>query len=123
MSTKIIYLKLKGAKPTYELQWSYDQRTWAKVEPSSPSTEVQPGDEVDWEADESIAKMKIKFKKGNIIPNGNISGNDSKKPIGRVSTGAKKGISDSYTITVKPADGGPAGQYDPDLKIPTGQEI
>ncbi len=118
MSTKVIYLKLTGSKPSYELQWSYDQRTWAKVEPTSPSTEVHPEDELDWDADDSIAKVKIKFKKGNIIPNGNLSGNDSKKPVGRVKKGVKKGISDSYTITVKPADGGPVGQYDPELKVP-----
>ncbi|MEQ9229658.1 MAG: hypothetical protein RIF46_03180 [Cyclobacteriaceae bacterium] len=122
MSTKTIYLKLTGSKPEYQLQWSYDQSTWAKVQPNSPSTEVNAGDELDWDADDSIAKVKIKFKKGNIIPNGNISGNDSKHPKGQVPSGVANKLSDSYTITVKPADGGPTGEYDPDIKTPGGGE-
>ncbi|NND63334.1 MAG: hypothetical protein HKN48_09085 [Flavobacteriaceae bacterium] len=118
MSTKIIYLKLTGSKPDYQLQWSYDQSTWAKVQPKSPSTEIKPGDELDWNADESISKMKIKFAKGNIISNKDISGNDSKNPKGRVKNGVGQGLSDSYTITVKPSDGGSTGEYDPDIKTP-----
>ncbi len=118
MSTKTIYLKLTGSKPEYQLQWSYDQRTWAKVEPTSPSTDVNPGDELDWDADDSISNVKIKFKSGNIIPNGNISGNDTKKPKGNVKADASKGSTDSYTIKVKPAAGGGYQEYDPDLKVP-----
>ena len=118
MSTKIIYLKLTGSNPNYQLQWSADQRTWSKVEANSPSTEVESNDELDWSADDSIDKIKIKFDNGNIIPNGNISDNDSKLPKGKVKSNAPKGASDSYTIKVKPADGGPSGEYDPDIRTP-----
>lgn len=120
MSTKMIYLKLEGTGKSRVLQWSYDGNRWAKVEPNSPSTEIEPGDEVDWEGDDSISKLKIKFDKGNIIPNKDVRGNDSRTPKGRVKSDAAKGSSDSYTITVKPADGGPTGEYDPDLKVPQG---
>lgn len=118
MSTKTIYLKLIGSQPNYQLQWSYDQTTWAKVEATSPSTDVNPGDEVDWDADDSIENVKIKFKNGNIIPNGNITGNDTKKPKGNVKSDAAKGSSDTYTIKVKPTAGGGYQEYDPDLKVP-----
>lgn len=120
MSTKTIYLKLEGSNPNYQLQWSYDRKTWAKVEPNSPSTQVDSGDELDWSADASIDKVKIKFAKGNIIPNGKISGNDGKTPKGTVVNGVGKNLTDTYTIKVKPADGGPTGEYDPDINTPKG---
>lgn len=118
MAIKTIYLKLVGNKPDYQLQWSYDQQSWAKVEPTSPSTELDSDDELDWDADDSIQKVQIKFDKGNIIPNGNIRDNDTKKPKGRVKNGVGRGLSDSYTIKVQPAGGGGLKEYDPDIKTP-----
>lgn len=115
---KTIYLTLKGSKQNYELNWSYDKRSWDKVTESSPSTQIDPDEELDWECDDdTIKKIQIKCKKGNIIPNGNISGNESKKVKGR----SKKDCwdqSDNYTIKVQPADGGGLKEYDPELKTP-----
>ncbi|MEP0368569.1 MAG: hypothetical protein ABJN36_16950 [Cyclobacteriaceae bacterium] len=118
MPKKTIFLKLIGAKPDYQLQWSYDQKTWAKVEPTSPSTELDSGDELDWESDDSIQKIQIKFKKGNIISNRNLSGNDSKKVKGIAKSGLAKGLTDPYTIKVQPAGGGGLKEYDPDVNTP-----
>lgn len=120
MATKIIYLKLVETKADYELQWSEDQRTWAKVTATSPSTQLDSDDELDWSADASIAKIQIKFAKGNIIPNSNIRGNDTKEPKGRVLNGVARGLSDTYTIKVQPAGGGALKEYDPDIKTPPG---
>lgn len=118
MATITIYLKLVGTKKDYELQWSYDQETWEKVTPTSPSTELDSDDELDWDADDSIKKIQIKFKKGNIIPNSILSGENTRKIRGRVKRGLAKGLKDSYTIKVQPAGGGGLKEYDPDVHTP-----
>lgn len=118
MSTKIIYLKLIGSKPDYQLQWSEDQSRWQKVTATSPSTQLDSNDELDWDADDSIQKVQIKFNKGNIIPNGNIRDNDTKRPKGTVKNGVGRNLSDSYTIKVQPAGGGGLKEYDPEITTP-----
>lgn len=120
MATITIYLKLTGSNPTYQLQWSGDQTNWQKVTATSPSTQLDSDDELDWDADDSIQKVQIKFNKGNIIPNGNIRDNDTKKPKGTVSNGVGRNLSDSYTIKVQPAGGGGLKEYDPEIKTPPG---
>lgn len=123
MGIKTIYLRLTGTNPNYQLQWSYDQVTWAKVQSDSPSTEVKGGDELDWSGDSTIDKIKIKFNKGNIISDSGISGNDTKKPKGTVPSGVANNLTDSYTIKVKPAAGGAQKEYDPDLKTPNDEDL
>ncbi|MFT6865241.1 MAG: hypothetical protein ACJA08_000058 [Cyclobacteriaceae bacterium] len=118
MATKTIYLKLDGAKPNYQLQWSYDNVTWAKVTATNPTTEVDSDDELDWDADDSIGKIKINFTKGNIIPNSGVTGNDTKKPKGKALKNLAKGLSDAYTIKVQPAGGGGLEEYDPKVSTP-----
>lgn len=120
MATKIIYLKLVETKADYELQWSEDQRTWAKVTATSPSTQLDSDDELDWSADASIANVQIQFNKGNIIPNSSIRGNDTKQPKGTVKSGVARGLSDTYAIMVQPAGGGGLQEYDPEVKTPPG---
>lgn len=120
MATITINLRLvSSGKKSYELQWD-DEGTWTKVSADSPTTTVNSGDEIDWVGDDSIKKMKIKFTKGDIIPNDCVSGNDSDCPKGQCNRDLGPGLSDSYTITVKPADGGPTGEYDPKVKTPGG---
>lgn len=119
MATKTIYLKLVNSKPDYQLQWSDDQRTWTKVTATSPSTTVNSDDELDWDADDSIQKIQIKFNKGNIIPNGNVRDNDTKAPKGTVINGVGKNLTDSYTIKVQPAGGGGLKEYDPEIVTPS----
>lgn len=118
MATKIIYLKLVETKTDYQLQWSEDQHTWAKVTATSPSTQLDSDDELDWSADASITKVQIQFNKGNIIPNSNIRSNDTRQPKGSVITGVARGLSDTYTIKVQPAGGGGLKEYDPEVKTP-----
>lgn len=114
-----IFLKLVGSKPDYQLQWSYDQRTWAKVQPNSPSTQVDSDDTLEWDVDdESIDFIQIRFDKGNIIPNGSVRGNGSKQARAQVPNNVGRNLSDSYTISVKPANGGGVSEYDPDIKTP-----
>jgi hypothetical protein len=118
MATKTIYLKLVNSKPDFQLQWSEDQTTWTKVTATSPSTVVDSGDELDWDADDSIQKIQIKFAKGDIIPNSNVRGNDSKTPKGTVIDGVAKNLTDTYTIKVQPAGGGGLKEYDPEIQTP-----
>ncbi len=118
MATKTIFLKLIGAKPNYQLQWSYDNKIWAKVTPMDPITQVDADDELDWDADDSIGKVKINFTKGNIIPNNAVTGNDTKKPKGKALKNLAKGLTDSYTIKVQPAGGGGLKEYDPKISTP-----
>ena len=117
MADITIHLRLTGTNPDYELQWSYDQSTWSKVQPNSPSTEVDSDDNLDWSADDTIQKVKIKFDKGNIIPN--VSDDDTKDPKGKVKSNVARGLTDSYTIKVQPSGGGGLKEYDPDIKTPT----
>lgn len=119
MSTKKIYLTLTGSNPNYQLKWNNDNgSTWTKVGPTSPSTTVEANDEVEWIADGTIDKVKIKFKKGDIISNNDITGNDGKDPKGKVKSNVGKGLTDTYTIKVKPHAGGSQKEYDPDIKTP-----
>jgi hypothetical protein len=99
--------------------WSTDQRTWAKVQSNSPSTTVDSDDELEWDVDDdTIDNIKIQFAKGNIISNGSVRGNNSKKVQAQVPNGVARNLTDSYTIKVKPANGGAVGEYDPDVKTP-----
>ena len=120
MATTTIYLKLVGSNPNYQLQWSTDQSTWTKVGPTSPSNTVDSGDEMIWQADDTIDKVKIKFTNGDIISDGSITGNDGKAPKGTVKQNVPRKLTDTYTIKVKPSAGGPSSEYDPDIKTPTG---
>ncbi len=118
-NTYKFYLKLQGSNPNYQLMWSTDQRTWAKVQSNSPSTIVDSDDELEWDVDDdTIDNIKIQFAKGNIISNGNVQGNNTKKVQAQVPNGVGKNLTDSYTIKVKPANGGPVGEYDPDIRTP-----
>ncbi|MFY0599664.1 MAG: hypothetical protein JXR03_08325 [Cyclobacteriaceae bacterium] len=119
MTKIVIDLKLvESGKNDYELQWSQEGSAWAKVTPDSPTTEVADGDTLEWNADSSsIRKTQIKFKKGNIIPNDSIKGNDTDCVSATVSN-VKKDESDSYTIKVQPVGGGGLKEYDPNVKTP-----
>lgn len=109
------YLRLENN----QLQWSTDQSNWSKVTPTSPSTTVDSDDEMEWETnDDNIQWIKVRFSGGNIIPNGNVNGNQSKQVRANVPNGIAKGLSDSYTITVKPSNGGAPGEFDPDIQTP-----
>lgn len=120
MTKMTINLKLvESSKNDFELQWSEDGRVWSKVTPSSPTTTLTSDVELDWNADDSIKKIQIKFKNGSIIPNGAISGNDSKKVKGRCKKRVEYGLSDTYTIKVQPAKGGGMKEYDPIIKTPS----
>lgn len=115
---KKIYLNLTGQTASdYQLQWSADKLNWEKVTATNPSTEINPEEEIDWEADDTIEKLHIKFRKQNIISNSDLRGNDTRSVKGN----AKKGAyaeQDSYTIKVKPANGGPTEEYDPEIYTP-----
>lgn len=118
--TKItIKLKLvESGKNDFELQWSNDGKTWSKVTERSPKTVLESGDELDWDADDSIKKIKIKFKKGNIIANKSILENDTKCPRGGCGRSLAMGLKDTYTIKVQPANGGAIKEYDPIVETP-----
>jgi hypothetical protein len=114
------YLKLQGSNPNYQLMWSTDQSNWSKVQPNSPSTTVDSEDEMEWEADDdTIDSVTVHFNNGNIISNGSLNGNNSKKVSGRVPKNVAHKLTDTYTIKVKPAAGGSVAEYDPDIKTPT----
>ena len=116
MADKTIHLRLTGSNPNYELQGSYDQSTWAKVQDDSPITEVDSDDTLDWQADGTIDNVKIKFDKGNIIPS--VTDDDTKHPKGTVKSNVGKALSDSYIIKVKPSGQGGYNEYDPGVKTP-----
>ncbi|WP_258104157.1 hypothetical protein [Marinoscillum sp. MHG1-6] len=111
-----IYLTLDGTT----LKWSPNGSTnWTPVGPDSPKTGVNENDEVDWIADDTISKVKIKPNKSAIIKQ--VNGDDTKTPKGVTNSSIPNPTTEKYTISVKPAD--PAGGYldfDPELRYPPG---
>ena len=107
---KTIYLRLA-------LQWSEDQSTWEKVTPTSPVTEIDPGEEVDWVADSaSIRALRITPDDGgNIIVQ--VRDNNSNAPKGDTNPNATPNDSQSYVISVQPAGGGGFQEYDPEIRV------
>ncbi|WP_370090468.1 hypothetical protein [Ekhidna sp.] len=101
------------------LKYQDSSGNWQVVDAGNPSTGVNSGDEVDWVADDTISKVKIKPNQNQILEK--VNDNDSKKPKGKVKNGLTGTINVKYTISVKPASGG--GGYidvDPDLHYPKG---
>jgi hypothetical protein len=120
MATKFkFYLKLQGSNPNYQLMWSTNQSSWHKVQPDSPSTTVDSDDQMEWEADDAtIDNLNIQFNHGNIISNGSLHGNNSKNVTGSIPQNVAHKLTDTYTIKVKPAAGGPVAEYDPGIQTP-----
>ncbi len=118
MATTVINLRLEEVDGTSQLQWE-NNGEWTAVSRNSPSTSLDEGDEIDWDGDDTIKKIKIKFEKGNIIPNSDIRDNDTKK----VKASPKRGLgtqklSDKYDITAYPEGGGKPVTVDPDVNYP-----
>ncbi|SNT25642.1 hypothetical protein SAMN05421640_2986 [Ekhidna lutea] len=100
------------------LKYQDDAGNWQTVDAGSPSTGVDSGDEVDWSGDDTIGKIKIKPNKNRILDR--VDDDDTKKPKGKVKQGLTGTITEKYTISVKPANGGGYTDFDPDLTYPKG---
>lgn len=113
MSTTTINLTLRSGV----LKFKNTAGQWQTVDATNPSTGVNSGDEVDWVADSTISKIKIKPAKGDILDR--VDKNDSPNPKGKVKTGLSGTLTQKYTISVKAASGGGGYlDFDPELNYP-----
>ncbi|MDH5608608.1 MAG: hypothetical protein OEY56_03955 [Cyclobacteriaceae bacterium] len=114
----IIKLKLVDNGGSKVLYWSSDGVSWGIVDGQFPSTGVNRGDTIEWQADDTINNVTIHFQGGGIIANGSINGNGSKSPNAQVPSNCPEPQQDKYTIRAIPAGGGAPVEVDPDIVIP-----
>lgn len=112
MSTKTIQLKLVGST----LQWKSDGTDWQDVTPDSPNTGLNDGDDISWQADSSIKKIKISPKTSKILKQ--VNGDDSNNPVGVANADIGSPVTEKYTIRVKPDGGGGYLDFDPKIHYP-----
>ena len=99
------------------LQFMNESGQWQNVDADNPNTGVNEGDEIDWNGDASIDKIKIKPPTGAILAK--VTGNDSKNPKGSIKSGLSGNLTQKYTISVKSVDQkGGYIDFDPKITFP-----